>query len=494
MSVPPTAPTATTSAKPDSGALLAAIVSSSDDAIVSKTLDGTITSWNQAAQRILGYTPEEIIGRSILTLIPPELHHEEPGIIAKIRAGERIEHYETVRLSKGGKRIDVSLTVSPIRDSSGHVIGASKVLRDVSGRIESERAKSVLAAIVQSSDDAIISKDLEGNVTSWNPAAERLYGFAAEEMIGRSILKVIPPHLKAEEDQILAKVRAGEKVDHFETSRLTKSGKQVYVSITVSPIRDHLGRIVGASKIARDMTAQRAAQAQKDRFLAILAHELRNPLAPIRNAVALMRLGTLSEAQRNKALDMAERQTTHMARLLDDLLDISRLDTGKVELKRERFDLRTVAEQAVESLSASITARQHDLSTDFGKAPLWLDADPARILQILINLLSNAAKYTDPGGKLELELKRDGNDAVINMGDSGIGFTPEAKEGLFTLFGQAESAIARTDGGLGIGLALVREFVERHHGSVEAMSRGPGLGSCFTVRLPLHPSEIARPR
>ncbi len=465
--------------------LLAAIVSSSDDAIISKNLDGIITSWNAGAERIFGYMPQEMIGQSVLKLIPPELRGEEAEILAQVKAGARVEHYETVRLTRAGARVHVSLTVSPVKGPSGKVIGASKIARDISDRITADRNSAVLAAIVQSSDDAIISKDLTGIITSWNPAAERLYGFTAGEMVGSSIMKIVPTHLVGEEERILAQIRSGEKLDHYETTRLTKTGGTVEVFITVSPIRDHDGRVVGASKIARDMSAQREAQRRKDLFLAVLAHELRNPLAPIRNAVALMKHESLSEQQRQRALLMAERQTTHMARLLDDLLDISRLSTGKVELKRERMDLRVTADQAVESVRPMLLGRHHTLSLENEGDPLWMQADPVRILQILSNLLSNAVKYTDPHGRIGVTVAREGGEAVVSVTDTGIGFSEQTRAHLFTLFAQAEGVGALSAGGLGIGLALTREFVERHGGTVQGESAGPGLGSRFTVRLPL---------
>jgi PAS domain S-box-containing protein len=469
----------------DPQALLAAIVDSSDDAIISKNLDGIVTSWNPAAERLFGYAAREMIGSSILRLIPPDRTDEEKMIIARIRANQRVDHYETIRLRKTGLPVEVSVTMSPVRDASGRVVGASTIARDVSWQRELDRASAVLAAIVQSSDDAIISKDLQGKVTSWNPAAERLYGFSADEMIGAPIQRVIPAELVNEEELILSKIRAGERIDHYETTRLTKAGRRIAVSITVSPIRDFSGRIVGASKIARDMTAKREAQRQKDLFLAVLAHELRNPLAPIRNAIMILQHGGLSDEQRERALTMAERQTVQMSRLLDDLLDVSRIATGKVELKRSRVELGELVGQAVEAVVPLIEARGHTLARDVSTEPMWLDADPVRIVQILTNLLTNAAKYTDPGGKLGLAVRKLGNEAVIRVSDNGVGFSAEMKPRLFTLFSQAENAVTRAAGGLGIGLALVREFVERHGGTVEAASPGADLGSIFTIRLPL---------
>jgi PAS domain S-box-containing protein len=465
-------------------ALLAAIVESSDDAIISKDLNGTITSWNRAAQRLYGYSAEEMVGQPVLKIVPPELHPEEHRILEQVRAGHRIEHLHTTGVTRDGKRVEVSVTFSPVRSASGAIIGVSKVARDLTALHEADRARAVLAAIVTGSDDAIISKTLHGVILSWNPAAERLYGFRTEEMVGQSIMKIIPPHLQHEEDEILAKIRAGERIDHFETTRQRKDGSLIEVSITVSPLRDSLGRVVGASKIARDITAQREAQRRKDEFLAVLAHELRNPLAPIRNAIALFAQPDLRPEQRARALAIAERQFVHMSRLLDDLLDVSRLTRGHVELKRSRVELHALVRQAVEATRAPYEERRHRLHVREAGEPIWLDADAVRVTQILANLLTNAAKYTDPGGEVELCTRRAANEAVITVVDNGMGFDREMQRRLFVPFSQHKDAISRAAGGMGIGLALVREFVERHGGTVTAESEGPGRGSRFTVRLP----------
>ena len=463
---------------------LASIIDSSDDAIVSKDLNGIITSWNRAAERLYGWSSEEMVGESVLKIIPPELKHEEDFILGKVRAGEKIDHYETVRMARSGQRLPVSLTVSPIRDGSGRIVGASKIARDIGVYQRAERAQGLLGAIVVSSDDAIISKDLDGNVTSWNPAAERLYGYSADEMVGSPIYRIVPPELKHEEDEILRKIRAGERIQHFETARIRKDGRRVEVSITVSPVRDARGRVIGASKFARDITAQREAQRKKDQFLAVLAHELRNPLAPVRNAISLFRVPGLTEEQRSRAQSIAERQIEHMARLLDDLLDVSRISTGRVELKLIHVELRSLVTNAVDATRSLMESRHHRVRVTQAKDPIWLNADPVRVTQIFTNLLTNAAKYTDDGGDIVLTTRRDGDFAVVSVQDTGIGFAPATRHRLFTLFSQDENAVTRAAGGLGIGLALVREFVERHGGTVEAHSAGPGHGSEFVVRLP----------
>ncbi len=244
-------------------AQLGAIVESSDDAIVGKTLEGVITSWNRGAESIFGYTAEEAIGQHITLIIPEDRRSEEDMIIGRIRAGERIEHFETIRRHKSGSLIDLSVTISPIRDASGQIVGASKVARDISHSKRADRASAYLAALVDSSDDAIVSKDLNSIITSWNRGAERIFGYSAQEAVGRSITLIIPPELRAEEDTIISNIRAGKRVDHFATRRVTKSGDMVDVSITVSPILDTAGTIIGASKIARDVTQEKRAEARR---------------------------------------------------------------------------------------------------------------------------------------------------------------------------------------------------------------------------------------
>jgi PAS domain S-box-containing protein len=311
-------------------ARLAAIVQSSDDAIVSKTLDGLIVSWNAGAVRLFGYQPEEIIGKSITTIIPPELYAEERDILDRLRRGERLDHFETTRICKDGRRVQLSITVSPIRDASGTIVGASKIARDIGLQKNAERTAAQLAAIVESSDDAIVSKSLDGRIQSWNAGAVRIFGYTPEEAVGQSITLIIPQELYAEERDIIDRVRRGERVQHFDTMRVTKSGRRIPVSLTVSPVRDPRGTIIGASKIARDISdrkrgeeaLQKSQQAlheanrRKDEFMALLAHELRNPLAPIRYALATARKCDRTAEQQRRAEEIIERQVAHMSRCL----------------------------------------------------------------------------------------------------------------------------------------------------------------------------------
>jgi two-component system, chemotaxis family, CheB/CheR fusion protein len=480
-------------------AQLASIVESSDDAIVSKDLDGIITSWNPAAEHIFGYSAEEAIGHSIKLLIPKESHGEEDQILARLRRGERIEHYETVRRRKDGTLLDVALSVSPIADASGRIVGASKIARDITERKRAELLRTRLASIVESSDDAIVSKDLDGTITSWNPAAESIFGYSADEVIGRSIKILIPEEHHSEEDQILARLRGGERLQHYETIRRRKDGTLLDVSLTVSPIADPSGRIVGASKIARNIGPRRRAERalveadrRKDEFLAMLAHELRNPLASISNAVqVLQRAGSDGKTVRSVS-EILTRQAGQMERYVDDLLDVSRITRGKVELRLEAVELVPLLEQAVSATRPQAACLGHALDLRLSSKPIYVDADPVRLSQVMGNLLSNACKFTEHGGHIELSAAVEDGQAVVRVRDNGIGIAADQIAHIFGLFTQVDSSLERSVGGLGIGLTLVQSLVAMHGGTIEARSEGLGRGSEFIVRLPTRPAPSAR--
>lgn len=476
----------------------AAIIESSDDIIASKTLDGVITSWNKGAERILGYTAREVVGRHVSMLMPPDLIEDMPKILARIRAGEKVDHYRTKRRRKDGKIIDVSLTVSPIRNTKGEIIGASKVGRDISDLKKAQELTERLAAIVESSDDIIASKTLDGIITSWNKGAERILGYSAEEVVGRHVSMLMPPESMEDTERILGRIRRGEKVDHYHTKRRRKDGVIIDVSLTVSPIRDSAGHVIGASKIGRDITQEKRIEAErqeaerrKDEFLAMLAHELRNPLAAINNAAQLLgRFETEDELEWAK--DVVLRQVKHLARLVDDLLDVSRISRGKIVLRKEPIDLSPVLQSAIESVRGLIEERKHELSVSLASGALRLLADPLRLEQIVVNLLTNAAKYTESGGRIWLSARDDGGDIVITVRDSGIGIDRELLPRIFELFTHGDRTIARSEGGLGIGLTLVQKLAEMHGGTAAAKSEGPGRGSEFTVRLPALAEHTSR--
>ena len=351
-----------------------------------------------------------------------------------------------------------------------------------------------LAAIVNSSDDAIVSKGLDGVIMTWNAAAERMFGFTASEAIGRHITLIIPAERRTEEDDVLSRIRRGEIVDHFETVRETKDGRRLNISLTVSPIRDSRGTIVGASKIARDITDRKRAEVErallleeaqaanraKDDFLAMFGHELRNPLAAIAGAASVLELArTLDDSRRPR--NVIKRQILHLKRLVDDLLDAARVRAGKIVLNRHPLKLSKVVENALAVLSATPSAGRHVIETEL--EDVSVDADPVRLEQIVLNLVSNAIKYTPAGRTIRVRTSAEGDDAVLRVEDEGVGISGNMLAKIFGLFVQGEHTLDRTQGGLGIGLTLVRTLIELHGGTVTAESPGPGLGSVFTVRL-----------
>jgi signal transduction histidine kinase/CheY-like chemotaxis protein len=292
--------------------------------------------------------------------------------------------------------------------------------------------------------------------------------------------------------------------------RVSKQGRRIDISLTVSPIRDAGGRIIGASKIARDITDRKRAEEEnarlladlkeadrrKDEFLAVLAHELRNPLAPIRNAVEIMRAQGPSLPEVQWARDVIDRQIEHMTRLIDDLLDVSRITRGKIELRTERIELGAAMNQAVEAARSLVQCKQHELTLALPPQPIYVNADRTRLAQILGNLLNNACKFMDHGGRIWLTVNREGEQAVIRVKDKGIGIAAEQLPRIFNMFAQLDTSLQRSQSGLGIGLALARQLVELHGGTIEAFSDGPCKGSEFVVRLPVAeaPSEVAQPR
>jgi PAS domain S-box-containing protein len=485
----------------------AAIVDSSDDAIVSKDLDGTIVSWNPAAERLFGYTADEIIGQSIRVIIPPDRQSEEDHVLGAVRRGESVDHFETVRVRKDGSRVPISLTVSPIRSASGAIIGASKIVRDLSRTQSAQRDALRLASIVDSSDDAIVSKDLHGIVTSWNAAAERMFGFAESEMVGQSIRRIIPDDRQQEEDEVLSRIRRGERVEHYETIRQRKDGTLVPVSLTVSPILSHDGTVVGASKIARDisereraalererlLTIARDASQLKDEFLATLSHELRTPLNAIVGYVRMMQSDLLTGEKRARAMDTVARNVTSLTQIVEDVLDVSRIISGKLRLDVQPVDLPAVVQNAVETVRPAADAKGLRLVAIADPRAAPVSGDPERLQQILWNILSNAVKFTERGGRVEVRLERVNSHVELTISDTGVGIPAEFLPHVFDRFRQADSGISRSRGGLGLGLAISRHLVELQGGRIYAASDGPGTGATFRIELPLRSANVAPP-
>jgi PAS domain S-box-containing protein len=478
----------------------AAIVDSSDDAIVSKGLDGTIVSWNRGAERLFGYTAAEVVGRSIRLIIPPDRQAEEDYVLDRVRQGETLEHFETIRVRKDGTMVPISLTVSPIRSASGKIVGASKIARDLSRSQLLQRDAMRLVAIVDSSEDAIVGKDLNGIVTSWNPAAEAMFGFSAAEMVGRSIRRLVPDDRQQEEDEVLARIRRGERVDHYETIRRRKDGSLIPVSLTVSPIRSLDGTVVGASKIARDITDRKRAEDErqrllklardasslKDEFLATLSHELRTPLNAIVGYVRMMQSGLMTGEKQTRALEIVGRNVTSLVQIVEDVLDVSRIISGKLRLEMRPVELPGVVQAAVATVRPAADAKGVEFETIIDPDVETVSGDPERLQQILWNLFSNAVKFTDRGGRVEVRIDRANTHVAVTVRDTGVGIPSEFLPHVFDRFRQADAGITRSHGGLGLGLAITRHLVEVQGGRILAASEGLGKGATFRIELPVN--------
>jgi PAS domain S-box-containing protein len=393
------------------------------------------------------------------------------------------------------------------------------VSRDATRRKLDESARAHLAAIIDSSDDAIVSKTLDGIIQSWNAGAQRIFGYTAEEAIGRPVLMLLPTDRKEEEAGILARLRAGERVDHFESIRVTKDGHHINVSLTISPVRDSKGRIIGASKVARDITRQKQSERDlqiakrdaedanrqkdellaserhargeveragrmKDEFLANLSHELRTPLNAILGWAQI--LGNKPTQQDlSQGIEIIERNARSQVQIIEDLLDMSRIISGKIRLEVQRFDLATVVRAAVETVKPAAEAKGVRLHTVLDALASPVSGDPNRLQQVFWNLLTNAIKFTPKGGRVQVLLERVNSHLEVSVIDSGEGIAPEFLPYVFDRFRQADAGKTRRHSGLGLGLAIVKQLVELHGGTVRAKSGGAGQGSTFIVSLPL---------
>ena len=490
-------------------AQLSAIVESSDDAIISATPEGIITSWNNGATRLYGYTSEEAIGRHVTFLSPRDQRVEIGEILQQVTEGRPVDRLDTIRLRKDGTTVDVSVTFSPIHDASGNVVGVSAIARDITqlvlARHEVVEREERIRLLLDSTAEAIYGVDLTGVCTFCNAACARLLGYdSPSALIGKQMHPLIlhtrrdgtpyPPELSP----IYEAMRRREPA-HDDSEVFWRSDGTAFPAEYWSHPINRNGEILGAVVTFIDITERRQAEEEiqegvrrREQFLAMLSHELRNPLSAILSATRIMAAapGWGNEACQ-EAGGVVERQANHMARLLDDLLDVSRITHGRIVLRPELLDLRETAQSAIEALRPLMAEHDTQLTVDFGDEPLPVKGDRARLHQIQANLLSNASKYTPRGGHVRFELRKKGNDAVIRVADDGRGIEPELLPRIFDLFVQGEQSIARREGGLGIGLTLLRSLAELHNGHVTVHSDGADRGSEFTVTLPLATDVVA---
>jgi len=455
---------------------------------------------NQPLLKIWGRTLREVLGRNLFELdYPYDLAVKLTADLRRVAETGLAVSGEVPFQSADGVEDIHDYIFNPIFDTDGNVVGVAGTSRLVTEKRNAEKAMRQLAAIVSSSDDAIISKNLDGVIQSWNEGAARLFGYTAEESIGQSILLLIPEDRHNEEKEILRRVCVGQRVEHFETLRRRKNGTVVPVSLTVSPIRDNTGEVVGASKIARDITEQKAVTAalqeakeaaeaanrSKDRFLAVLSHELRTPLTPaLMVAGALERDSGLPKEYRPD-IAMLRRNLELETKLIDDLLDLSRIISGKLVLQRESVDMNALINHVCDICRPQIAEKDLSLVLDLAPALGPVHADSSRLQQVLWNVIKNAAKFTPENGKITIATRAAGEMAEATVEDTGVGIPAESIVKIFEAFEQGDSRVVKQFGGLGLGLAISKVIVELHGGSIVAESGGPGRGSKFTIRLPL---------
>jgi PAS domain S-box-containing protein len=467
--------------------------------------DGLITYFNEHAAQVWGRAPklndstDRFCGSfRLYSSDGRAIPHDECWMALALQTGKEYNGQEIIIERPDGARCTVLAHARPFYDDAGRLEGAVNVLVDITDRKVAERASAILGTIVESSDDAIVSKTLDGVIQSWNAGAERLFGYSADEAIGQSITLIIPPDKHDEEQFILSRLRQGERIEHYETVRLAKDGRPIEISVTISPIRDSAGRIIGASKIARDVSVRKQNEAalvalknalqdadrRKDEFLAMLAHELRNPLAAVCNSLQLLGLDDSLSPSVVKIRAIMEQQSKQMVRLVDDLMDASRISRAKIELRRETVDLASVVASAVQTARPLMDDAGHQLAISLPSKPVMLEGDPVRLAQVIGNILCNAAKYTPPGGQIWLAGRRAVGGVELSVRDTGVGIDAEKIPRVFDLFMQIDSSNSKAHGGLGLGLALAKQLVELHGGRIEAISPGVGQGSEFRVWLP----------
>jgi PAS domain S-box-containing protein len=456
----------------------------------------------------LGRPIADIVGRAIVDVIGPPAFDAIRPHIERVLTGERVEYEERIPFRGRGLRW-VHAVYTPTFDATGVPDGWVAVVIDVDERRRLEDDRGRLAAIVESSEDAIVSKTVDGIITSWNPGAERMFGWTAEEAVGKHITLIIPEDRRAEEEQVLAKIRRGERVEHFETVRISKDLRLLNISLTVSPLKDAAGRIIGASKTARDITERRrlenerdlllareraareeaeASNRTKDQLLATVSHELRTPLNSLLGYAKMLQDNQLDETGRRHAIDVILRNATTQAQLVDDLLDLSRVVTGRMRLMFEYCNLTTLVDEGVDSLRPAADAKGVALHTVLDASVGRIRCAPERIRQVVWNLVMNAIKFTPTGGHIDISLVRTGREVRLVVSDTGVGISREVLPYIFEPFRQEDSTSTRAHSGLGLGLALVKTLVELHGGEVRAESAGKGKGASFTVTIPVSQS------
>ncbi len=498
---------------------LAAIVESSDDAIISKTLEGIIVTWNQGAELIFGFRAEEAIGKPITILIPPDHENEEPAILERLRRGERIDHYQTVRRHKDGSLIDISLTISPVRDANGVIVGASKIARDIRQQKGAERALQAsdtrFRRLANSAPVFIWMADATKACIWFNQTWLEFTGRSPEQELGFGWTENVHPDDLAGLLSAYSEAFEERKPYRFEYRLGRHDREWRWIAQSAVPLFEStsgsLSGYIGSSVDITDfrraesekealLGAERAARSEaerlghlKDEFLATLSHELRTPLNAILGWATLLKRLPVDSADHARGLDTIERNARVQSQIIGDLLDMSRIISGKVQLDVQQIDLQEVISAAIDSVRLSAETKRLRVRAVLDAKAGRMRGDPHRLQQIFWNLLTNAVKFTPSGGRIDVVLERVNSHVEVSVEDSGIGIKAEFLPFVFDRFRQADASTTRRHGGLGLGLSIVKHLAELHGGSVRVKSPGDGQGTTFIVALPISVAREVEP-
>jgi len=477
---------------------LASMVESSEDAIIGKTLDGTIVSWNAGAEQIYGYSASEAIGRPISMLALPERPHEMPQILTTITAEGGIDHYETVHVRRDGRPIDVSLTISPIKDALGQIAGISTIARDISYRKRIERTLEQLRhqneLILNSAGEGICGLNREGKISFVNPAAARMTGYEARELIASDLRQITRGDRSPAQctlSPIFATLEDGTTRHVTDEVFWRRDGTSFPVEYVSTPMRQGEA-IVGAVVTFKDITERQAMERMQEEFISVVSHELRTPLTSIRGSLGLLSSGLLmtQPEKARRMLDIAVSNSDRLMRLINDILDLERMHSGQMAMEMRSVNLADLMTQANNEMLAMAEKAGVELEVAPLELELWAAGD--RIIQMLTNLLSNAIRFSEAGGEVHFCAERWGNGVLISVRDRGRGIPADKLESIFGRFQQVDASDSRQNGGTGLGLAICRSIVRQHGGKIWAESI-LGEGSTFFVSLPLPAPDAIAP-